>query len=273
VKLSDSDTVEKTYRSNIDLCRLLGGNYVHYGIFESDDEDAELAKQRTVDEVADWAGLSSTSLALDIGSGFGGTAVRLFEKFGCEIHGIDPVKEQVEIATASIPSPDRHKLNFQVGKAEKIPFRDGFFDIAYSIEVFCLLKDLDKVLSESHRVLKPNGVLVLTDFVMLGNQFTEASQFYFDYAKLPRVPEKIEQYKERLSRAGFKNVEHRDLRDQVKKNFVAGKKRIEAKKEEMIAKFGIDTFNSFGQMYQNASQPAFLSEFGWGWFKAVKEAT
>lgn len=269
MKLSDSDSVERTYRSNIELYRFLGGNYVHYGVYKNDDEDAVIAKQRTVDEVGDWAGLTSTSVVLDIGSGIGGTAVRLFEKFGSKIYGIEPVKEQVDLANASIPNLGRQKISFLPGKAEKLPFNDAFFDVAYSIEVFCLLEDLDQVLSECHRVLKRNGVLVLTDFVMLGNQFTPDSQFYFDYAKLPRVPENIKQYKERLLRAGFKKIEHRDLRDQVERNFVAGKTRIETKKEEMIAKFGIDTFNSFSQMYQNALKPAFLSEFGWTWFKAV----
>lgn len=45
---------------------------------------------------------------------------------------------------------------------KKIPFEEGHFDVVFSSEVFEHVFNLDEVLGEIHRVLKPHGILFAT---------------------------------------------------------------------------------------------------------------
>ena len=45
--------------------------------------------------------------------------------------------------------------------AQKLPFRDSSFDYVVGLDLLCHLRDPEKALSEFHRVLRPDGILVL----------------------------------------------------------------------------------------------------------------
>ena len=49
--------------------------------------------------------------------------------------------------------------------AENPPFPDGSFDVVVATLVLCSVSDLDRVLAEIHRVLRPGGRLVLIEHV------------------------------------------------------------------------------------------------------------
>ena len=62
---------------------------------------------------------------------------------------------------------DLSKLGFDVnylkGSAEEIPAEDGSFDTVVSTFTLCSVDDIDKVLEEIHRVLKPGGKLIFSE--------------------------------------------------------------------------------------------------------------
>lgn len=75
-----------------------------------------------------------------------------------EIVGIEPSSEAVKFAKGILP-----KSKFFVGKADKLPFSDAYFD---AVVFFDVLEHLpkgteNKSLKEIHRVLKPNGTLII----------------------------------------------------------------------------------------------------------------
>lgn len=49
--------------------------------------------------------------------------------------------------------------------AEEIPFKDRSFDVVISRQCLHYIKDLDKVLNEVNRVLKPGGIFILAQIV------------------------------------------------------------------------------------------------------------
>jgi len=61
------------------------------------------------------------------------------------------------------------KLNLSQGSAESLPYKDSSFDTVFMIEVIEHLLDIDQVLDEIYRVLKPNAYLCITttDFNLL----------------------------------------------------------------------------------------------------------
>ena len=73
-------------------------------------------------------------------------------------------------------------LNWIIASAEKLPLPDNFFDF-YTIS-FGLrnTKNLDKSLSEAHRILKPGGRFFCLEFSKIQNSGLEI--FYKNYSKL-----------------------------------------------------------------------------------------
>jgi 2-polyprenyl-6-hydroxyphenyl methylase / 3-demethylubiquinone-9 3-methyltransferase len=94
--------------------------------------------------------------ALDVGSG-GGLLAEEFAGLGCWVTGIDPSAESVEAARAHAEQ-EGLEIRYTVGAGEELPFADESFDIAYCCDVLEHVNDLDRVLAETSRVLKPGGV-------------------------------------------------------------------------------------------------------------------
>ena len=71
--------------------------------------------------------------------------------------GIDPSAESVATARAHAES-EGLEIEYTVGAGEQLPFPDESFDIAYCCDVLEHVDDLDRVLAETSRVLKPGGI-------------------------------------------------------------------------------------------------------------------
>jgi 2-polyprenyl-6-hydroxyphenyl methylase/3-demethylubiquinone-9 3-methyltransferase len=94
--------------------------------------------------------------ALDIGCG-GGFLAEEFAKLGCSVTGIDPSAPSIAQAAAHAAGAGL-TIAYRVASGEAIPFADAFFDIVYCCDVLEHVDNLDKVIAETARVLKPGGV-------------------------------------------------------------------------------------------------------------------
>ena len=94
--------------------------------------------------------------ALDVGSG-GGLLAEEFARLGFRVTGIDPSAESVATAREHAES-ESLEIEYTVGAGEQLPFPDESFDIAYCCDVLEHVDDLDRVLAETSRVLKPGGI-------------------------------------------------------------------------------------------------------------------
>jgi 2-polyprenyl-6-hydroxyphenyl methylase/3-demethylubiquinone-9 3-methyltransferase len=93
---------------------------------------------------------------LDIGCG-GGFLAEEFASIGCDVTGIDPSGPTIAQAAAHAAGAGL-AITYRVAPGEAIPFDDGTFDVAYCCDVLEHVRDLDTVIAETARVLKPGGV-------------------------------------------------------------------------------------------------------------------
>jgi len=92
---------------------------------------------------------------LDIGC-LDGTVGQLFLQRGNVVHGIDAAAPAVKTAV-------ERGIQARVGNLEeRLDFPDAMFDAVFAGEVLEHIFDIDSLLSEIHRVLKPGGHLVAT---------------------------------------------------------------------------------------------------------------
>lgn len=116
----------------------------------------------------------SPARILDVGCGTGYLLRLLASRCpeAAELAGVDPAPGMIKVAAASgapdaavapgAPAGDE-RLKFSAGVAEQLPYRDGSFDLVVSATSFDHWSDQAAGLRECHRVLVPDGHLVLVD--------------------------------------------------------------------------------------------------------------
>jgi len=100
---------------------------------------------------------------LDVGSGPGFLASTIADKVGAsgQVCGVD-ISERL-LAVAAAHCAHKAWVDFRYGDATKLPFPDGFFDVAVVTQVLEYVADVHTALMELHRVLRPKGRALILD--------------------------------------------------------------------------------------------------------------
>jgi ubiquinone/menaquinone biosynthesis C-methylase UbiE len=115
------------------------------------------------EELADHtlAALHEPHRLLDVGCGTGRFAVYAKHRLGGRVWGVDPSAEMLARARAR---PDARGMGWKQGSAERLPFRDGWFDAAHMHLVVHTLAERPRALGEVARVLAPGGWIAIATF-------------------------------------------------------------------------------------------------------------
>ncbi len=101
---------------------------------------------------------------LDIGCGIGGPARWIAKAAGCRVAGVDLVPEFAAAGRALCEATGQSdRVDIRAGDALALPFADATFDRAYSQNVAMNIADKPAMYREALRVLKPGGVLALSN--------------------------------------------------------------------------------------------------------------
>jgi SAM-dependent methyltransferase len=107
------------------------------------------------------AGMAGCRRLVDVGCGTGRFAVYARHQLGARVWGVDPSAEMLQRARVR---PEARGIGWKQGVAERLPFRDGWFDAAHMHLVVHTLTDRSGALAEIARVLGPGGRLVIATF-------------------------------------------------------------------------------------------------------------
>ena len=99
---------------------------------------------------------------LNVGCGSGGLEVALLRK-GAEPVGLDIDRSSIEMAELRNSICADNRVEYIVGDGTLLPFREGYFDLILSIGMLehVEIKQRDKLLRGSMRVLKPGGFMFI----------------------------------------------------------------------------------------------------------------
>ena len=114
-------------------------------------------------EIAEIAKYSSPKKILDVATGTGDIAINLSKIKGSKIEGVDVSGNMLKIARKKINELKIDNIVLKTCEAENLVFEDNHFDIVsigYGVRNF---SNLEKGLSESYRVLKRDGKLIILE--------------------------------------------------------------------------------------------------------------
>lgn len=162
-------------------------------------------------ELAEFGDLTPGTRVLDVGSGLGGPARFLAHTHGCDVTGIDLSPEFCDVANRfSAATGLSASTRFEQGNALELPFDEGRFDLAWTVQAQMNIADKERFYGEIYRVLRPGGRLVFQD-IMEGNG--EPLDFPVPWAggasiSFLRPPQEVQSI---LAAHGFSELKWRDV--------------------------------------------------------------
>jgi arsenite methyltransferase len=155
------------------------------------------------------AKLQPGELVLDLGSGGGIDVLLSAKRVGPsgKAYGLDMTDEMLALARANQKKAGIDNAEFLRGTIEQIPLPNNTVDVIISNCVINLSGDKDQVLREAFRVLKPGGRLAVSDVVVRGEVPVNVRKSMELWVGCIAGALKENEYREKLSAAGFESVE------------------------------------------------------------------
>ena len=164
-------------------------------IFESISKDYDLMNDlitfkyhsKWKKEIAMIAKEDNPKVILDIATGTGDIAINLSKLKDSQIIGIDISEKMLDVAGDKIRKMNITNITLELSKAEKLKYKNNFFDlisIGYGVRNF---EDLINGLKETYRVLKKNGKLIILETSVPNNFLIKCLYLLFTSIYVPLI--------------------------------------------------------------------------------------
>ena len=130
-------------------------------------EDFHTIGRYATTQLVDLAQITTESAVLDAGSGVGGTARYIADRYGCPVTAVDLTDEYCRTSRwlNRLVGLDQ-LISVRQADITELPFPDGTFDVAISQHVQMNVADKASLYSEARRVLADGGRLAMWDITI-----------------------------------------------------------------------------------------------------------
>lgn len=126
---------------------------------------------------------------LDLATGTGDMAIALAQRIPqCEILGLDLSEEMLSVAQRKVKAHNlEQRIILRTGDAEHLPMSDKLFDavtVGFGIRNFARL---EQCFQEMHRVLQPNGRLIIVELTTPKNRLIRTIYEFYSFRLMPLI--------------------------------------------------------------------------------------
>ncbi|MBE3557194.1 MAG: methyltransferase domain-containing protein [Firmicutes bacterium] len=181
IQADDYEAIRAYYRQTLRDYRLLWFNdetlAYHYGYWDRGVHSHQKALLRLNEKLYEISGATKNASILDAGCGVGGTAVWLARHHGGPVVGINIVEDQITQANANCRRLHlEDSVSFYVEDYCNTSFPDDSFDQVWAIESLCHALDKRRFCEEAFRLLRPGGILLMSDFLLTKHTFSSTEE-------------------------------------------------------------------------------------------------
>lgn len=193
---------------------------LHYGLWTADVVNRQQAILKENQTLAHLAKIDEKSVVLDAGCGVMGSGMWLAKEMGATVVGLNVVHKQLVRGKELAEKRGLlEKLPAVEGDFQRLPFTDESFDVFWSLESIEHATDIEALVNEAKRVLRPGGRMIIAATFKGRDELTteeqrqinvglEAAGCFNDF----RTAEEVSEV---LRNVGFSSVQNRDVTDQV----------------------------------------------------------
>lgn len=110
--------------------------------------------------------LPPTGRVVDAACGRGGTSFRVWERFGCTVHGVDFSEQRIAFANSIAAQRGiTDQVQFVHSNVEATGLVEHSYDVVFINEAAVHVPDWTKLFAETARLLKPSGHLVFAEWI------------------------------------------------------------------------------------------------------------
>jgi ubiquinone/menaquinone biosynthesis C-methylase UbiE len=191
------------------------------------------------------AGLNSETKLLDVCSALGGPARHLVRKYNCKITGLDGTQKMVDEAVRRTKEAGLSEaISYKLGDAQEMPFAENEFDVVWGQDAWCYVENKERLITEAHRVLKPDGIIAFTDWLAIGNM-TDKEWYDLNTFMVFPYMETRDGYEDLLKVSGFELIESEDLSEDFAKHCHMYQDMLRNElKEGIVENYNADLYNA-----------------------------
>jgi len=199
---------------------------------------------------------------LDLGSGLGGFAFYLSEKYNCSVLGLEINENMNKEAIKRTPAELKNKVDFLTySKISEIPVESNSFDIISSKGVLVHVNEKLTLFKELHRILKEDGTLIINDWLCSNiGTWSEDIQKMCELEKLTLYPFTVESYSEIFNKSDFKIKKIENKSEKYAEYNMELVNYLKKNKEEFIKKYNEKTWKENIQGYELISKSQLNNE-------------
>ncbi len=182
--------------------------------------------------------ISKSSRVLILGSGFGGTAQYIMEKFECKMDCIDDRTERNEYLLKIINVFDdklQKKINLTEGPLVHLPYDHDTFDMVWAQDIFFKSQERIRIFKEIHRVLKPGARVVFTEMFKSATCQNESYELLQKLIPSLSLEDKI-WYRKAMRKIGLQKVYSLNLTNQIEIHYNKVIHTLNENKDKRISK-------------------------------------
>lgn len=192
---------------------------------------------KTTEEVLSRVDLKQGDRVLDIGSGIGGHAFTIAEKYGAQVDAVDLSRNMMAVALDHLERRPqlKDKVRFRICDVTTTDFDEGVFSLIYSRDALLHIKDKKALFAKFYKLLKPGGKVLFTDYT---RGTSECSDEFEDYvANRGYHLLTVKNYEELMKDTGFVNVQALDWKDKFDAALNWELKKLRNQRGEFLQKF------------------------------------
>ncbi len=215
--------------------RIWGGEDLHLGIYESDDEEIYKASRRAVDRIASHTDrIDENTRIIDFGGGFSGSARHLAHKYGCHVTVVNLSETENERGRKMNKEQGLdHLIDVIDGSYDDIPLEDNSFDVVWSEDAILHSNNKPKVIQEAARLLKPGGDLVFSDPMQTDDCDESVLQPIYDRIKLSSLGSPA-LYRSACKEAGLKEIAFEELGEHLVRHYSRVLEETEKNEKDLL---------------------------------------